>query len=54
MDECECDQAPQHHKLALGEINDLGDSVNYGEPKANKGIDAARGNAGNQILNKLR
>ena len=48
MNEYIGEEPAQHHEFALGEVNDLGDSVNYGESQPNQGINAARGDAAYQ------
>ncbi len=43
-------QGPQHHHLALGEIDDGGGIVDDAEPQGDEGVNRAVGQAGNEIL----
>ena len=43
-------QGPQHHHLALGEIDDGGGVVDDAEPQGDEGVDGAVGQAGDEVL----
>jgi hypothetical protein len=40
---------PQHHELALGEVND-GGIKDAAEPQGNEGVNGAVGQAGDEVL----
>jgi hypothetical protein len=46
-------KGPQHHHLALGEIDDGGGIVNDAEPQGDEGVNRAVGYPGNEILQEI-
>ena len=47
------DQAPQHNKFALGQVDDLGHIVDNIETKSDHGIDTANSQTGYEVLKQL-
>ena len=44
--------AAQHHELALREVDHAGGAVDQVEPDRHHGVDAALGDAGQQVLQR--